>query len=179
MAKNSYKQIIEDEKKIIEQLLQNANKSINEIAKSCGFSRQKVWRIIKNLEKSNIIWGYTAVIDEAKQSRGCYQVLIKRTNQPISKKVLDTIISRELVKSSEKMGIRMNSSVYTNGIYDWVITFVARDVKEAKRFVERLNILFEGYVSEIQLLEAMFSVQKGGIENPEKEKLRNLFNDAK
>ena len=114
MAKNSYKQIIEDEKKIIDQLLQNANKSINEIAKSCGFSRQKVWRIIKNLEKSNIIWGYTAVIDEAKQGLGSYQVLIKRTNQPISKKLLDTIISRELVKNSENIRVRIISSIYTS-----------------------------------------------------------------
>ena len=96
----------------------------------------------------------------------------------LSKKVLDTIISRELIKSSSKMGIRIVSSIYTNGIYDWVITFVARDVKDAKRFVERLNILFEGYVSEIHLLESMFAVQKSGIENPDKEKLRELFNDA-
>jgi len=179
MAKNSYKQIIEDEKKIIDQLLKNANKSINEIAKSCGFSRQKVWRIIKNLEKSKVIWGYTAIIDEAKQDMEGYMVLIKRTNQPISKKVLDTIISRELVKSSLNIGIRMESSIYTNGIYDWIITFKAKNVREAKRFVERLNILFEGYVSEIQLLESMFVVQKGGIENPEKEKLRELFDDIK
>lgn len=178
MAKNSYKQIIEDEKKIINQLLQNANKSINEIAKSCSFSRQKVWRIIKNLEKRNIIWGYTAIIDEAKQELGYYQVLIKRTNQPISKKLLDTIVSRELGKNSEKIGVRIISSIYTNGIYDWIISFVARNVKEAKRFVERLNILFEGHVSEIHLLESMFSVQKGGIENPEKEKLLELFNDT-
>jgi DNA-binding Lrp family transcriptional regulator len=179
MAKNSYRQIIEDEKKIIDQLLKNANKSINEIAKSCGFSRQKVWRIIKNLERNNVIWGYTAVIDEAKQDKEGFMVLIKRSNQPISKKVLDTIISRELVKKSLEMGVRMVSSIYTNGVYDWVIIFTADNVRDAKRFVESLNILFEGFISEIKLLESMFSVQKGGIDNPDKEKLRELFNDAK
>ena len=73
----------------------------------------------------------------------------------------------------------MVTSIYTNGIYDWVITFKAKNVIEAKRFVERLNILFEGYVSEIQLLESMFVVQKGGIENPDKEKLRELFDNIK
>jgi len=49
MAKNSRKQIMMDEIRIIDQLSKNANKSINEIAKACGFSRQKGWRIIKNL----------------------------------------------------------------------------------------------------------------------------------
>ena len=67
MAKNSIRQIEEDEKQILLELSKNANKSINEIAKTCGFSRQKVWRIIKNLEKNNTIWGYVAVIDEEKQ----------------------------------------------------------------------------------------------------------------
>ena len=78
MAKNSIKQIEEDEKKVINELLKNANKSINEIAKICGFSRQKVWRIIKNLEKNHTIWGYTAIVDEEKQNLKNYILLIKR-----------------------------------------------------------------------------------------------------
>ena len=45
MAKNSVKQIEQDEKKILEELKENANKSINDIAEKCGFSRQKVWRV--------------------------------------------------------------------------------------------------------------------------------------
>lgn len=51
MAKNSYQQIVEDEKKILDELQKNANKSINDVATSCGFSRQKVWRVIKTLKK--------------------------------------------------------------------------------------------------------------------------------
>ncbi len=39
MAKNNTKQIEKDEKKIIEELRKNANRSINDIASSCGFSR--------------------------------------------------------------------------------------------------------------------------------------------
>ena len=51
MAKSSFKQIELDERKIIDELKKNAKENIDKISKNCGFSRQKVWRIIKNLEK--------------------------------------------------------------------------------------------------------------------------------
>jgi len=56
MAKNSKKQIEEDEIKVIAELQKNSNENIGTIAKKCGFSRQKAWRIIKRLEKSQHAW---------------------------------------------------------------------------------------------------------------------------
>ena len=177
MARNSARQMIEDEKKIIQELYTNANKSVNEIAKNCGFSRQKVWRIIKNLEKNNIIWGYTVVIDETKQDLKSYIVLLKRTNLPIDKTIIEKITKRELVNKANKLGIRLTTSVYTNGIYDWIICFNAMDIRDAKRFVEELNRIFKGYLDEIQLLEEMFVVQKSAIQNPEVDKLKDFFGE--
>ena len=52
MPKNSKKQIDKDEKKVIAELQNNARESIDKIAQECGFSRQKVWRIMKRLEKN-------------------------------------------------------------------------------------------------------------------------------
>ena len=175
MAKNSIRQIEEDEKKIIDELMRNANKSINEVANTCGFSRQKVWRIIKNLEENNTIWGYVAVIDEEKQGKRGYTILIKRTNKPLENELIDKIINRELQKKSDKNRVEIVTSIYTNGIFDWVICFNAKDMKEAKRFVEEVNKLFFGYISEIYLLEKMFNITNCGIDNPEKEKLRDFF----
>ena len=176
MAKNSVKQIEEDEKKIISELSKNANKSINEIAKSCGFSRQKVWRIIKTLEKNNTIWGYVAIINEEKQNKHGFIVLIKRSQVPIEKEALDKIISRELSNNVQKNGIEVINSIYTNGLYDWIISFSASNVKEAKSFVEFLTKLFSKFISEINLLEEMFSTSKYGVSNPEIEKLGEFFN---
>jgi DNA-binding Lrp family transcriptional regulator len=42
MPKSSVKQIEQDERKILDELRKNANKSVNDIAETCGFSRQKV-----------------------------------------------------------------------------------------------------------------------------------------
>ena len=93
MSKNSRKQIDKDEKMVITYLQQNAKESIDIIAKKCGFSRQKVWRIIKRLEKNKTIWGYHAVIDDEKVDRHSYIMLIKRSNEPMST-AIDKIISQ-------------------------------------------------------------------------------------
>ncbi|MCJ7570436.1 MAG: Lrp/AsnC family transcriptional regulator [Candidatus Thermoplasmatota archaeon] len=175
MPKNSVKQIEQDEKRILDELTKNANKSINDIAESCGFSRQKVWRVIKNMEKNHTIWGYTAVVDEEKQDKKGYILLMKRTNKPFPQELINKIINRDLAKKGKKIGIEMTNSFYTHGVYDWVICFNANDIREAKSFVEEFNKLYEGFVSEIQLLEKMFCAVSCGVTNPEIKKLKDFF----
>lgn len=175
MPKNSQQQIKQDEKKILKELSKNANKSINDIAKTCGFSRQKVWRVINNLEKNHTIWGYTTIINQEKLNKKRYLLLMKRSNKPISKKSLDLIVSRDLVSEVRKTGIEIIQSTYTNGLYDWVICFNATNIIEANNLKEKFNQLFEGYISETYLLEEMFSTVSGGIENPDMKKFKDFF----
>ena len=175
MTKSSRKQIENDEKKVLQYLSTNANESINEIAKKCGFSRQKVWRIIKNLEKNNVIWGYIAVVDVEKQGLKDYIVLIKRTTIPIKDANIENIIKRRLDGLAEKIGINLVSSYYINGVYDWMICFTAEDIKGAKKFCEMLHITFKEIIAELHLLEKMFPIKECGILNPEIDKLRDFF----
>jgi len=172
MPKNSIKQIEQDEKRILGELRKNANKSINDIAQSCGFSRQKVWRVINNLEKNHTIWGYSAIVDEEKLDKKCYIILIKRTNKPLSQELINKIIKRELGKQS---GIEITNSIYTHGVYDWIIFIYATTIIEAKGFVEETNKLFEGFIAEIHLIEKMFSAVSCGVTNPDIKKLNNFF----
>jgi DNA-binding Lrp family transcriptional regulator len=175
MAKNSVKQIEQDEKRIQEELAKNANKSINDIAKTCGFSRQKVWRIIKNLEKNNTIWGYVAVVDEEKLDKKSYIILMKRTNKPFSQELIDKIVKRDLSKTGKKIGIDIMNSMYTHGAYDWIIHFNATDIKEAKGFAEEINRLYEGFLSEVLLIEKMFTAVSSGVTNPDIKDLNDFF----
>ena len=175
MAKNSVEQIEKDEKRILEELAKNANKSINDIAKSCKFSRQKVWRVINNLEKNHTIWGYVAVVDEEKLDKKSYIMLIKRTNKPIAKILIDKIINRELENDVKKNGIEFTNSIFTNGSYDWIIFFNANDIRDAKGFVESFNKLYQGYISETHLIEKMFTAVNCGVTNPDIKKLGDFF----
>ena len=175
MSKNSVTQIQQDEKKILKELSKNANKSINDIAKTCHFSRQKVWRVIKNLEKNNTIWGYTAVLNNEKLNRKNYMMLIKRSNEPVTQKLLKDVTSRNIADEVREKGVEIECSMYTNGNYDWVICFTSNDVKEAKWFMEYFNRLYEGFLSETNLIEVMFSAVRSGVRNPEIEKLNDFF----
>lgn len=172
MSKSSVIQIEKDEKKILGELSKNANKSINDIAETCNFSRQKVWRVINNLEKNHTIWGYIAVTDEEKINKKIYIILIKRTNKPLSQELINKIIKRELGKQS---GVEITDSIYTHGFYDWVIFINAPDIRDAKGFVEETNKIFEGFIAEIHLIEKMFTTVNCAVTNPEIEKLNDFF----
>ncbi len=175
MPKSSLKQIEKDEKKILNILLKNSNKSVNDIAKICGFSRQKVWRVINKLEKNHTIWGYTAVLDNEKLNKKNYMMLIKRTHKPISNKLIDDIINRKVSDEVRKNGIYISCSLFTHGNYDWVMCFNAPSIREAKGFVEHFNKLYEGFISDIHLIEVMFSSVRSGVKNPEIEKFKYIF----
>ena len=176
MPKSSQEQIDNDDKKIIAEIRKNSKESIDKIAKKCGFSRQKVWRTIKRLEKNKTIWGYCAVVDDHELEQDRYFLLIKRTSKPIDIEKLQLVFSRVLKKRAQERGVCIECSHYVHGIYDWVICIKAPDIKNVKKYVESLNDLAkEGYVSDIQVLQSIFPIEKNGILNPRIEEFKEFF----
>lgn len=173
MPKVSARQIEIDEKRVIRELQKDSNQSIDSIAKRCGFSRQKVWRMIKKLEKSKIIWGYHAVVDNEKLLLKKYIMLIKKTNVSMAK-LVDIIISRQIEQNAEDIGVTISSSTYLHGSFDWQLTFTATDIKQAKRFCETFIRLYQSYVAEMVLLEEIFPVNECNIQNPNIKKLKEF-----
>jgi hypothetical protein len=127
------------------------------------------------LEKNNTIWGYVAIIDNQKQDKKGYLLLVKRNNKPLDGAIIEKVVNRDLSKKALEGGVKIINSHYTNGAFDWVICFSAPSIKHAKGFVEDFNKLFYGFLSESFLLEDMFEAEKCGIVNPEIEKLRDFF----
>lgn len=173
MPKVSKRQKELDERKVVAELQNNANESIDKLAKRCGFSRQKVWRIIKKLESNKTIWGYHAVVDTEKLQVKSYILLIKRANKPVQE-LLNLIVSRELEKQAKDLGVSIESSSYLHGSFDWQITFISEDIKQAKRFVEAFNRVYQNFVQEIHLFEEIFPVKICGIPNPHLERLKDF-----
>jgi len=175
MAKNSRKQIYEDELKVIDQLQNNAKENIEVISKNSGFSRHKTWRIIKKLEEDKTIWGYAAVVNEEKQGLKRYMILIKKTTLPIDEKLADKIITRQLEKTASEIDVRIESSLFTHGTFDWVLCFKAKDMIHAKKFSEIVKETYRGYILEMHMIEALFPIRIQGILNPEIEKLKEFL----
>ncbi len=165
MAKSSKEQIKQDELKVLDALERNSKDSIDQIAKKCGFSRQKVWKIIKDLEKRKIIWGYTAITDETAKNLKHFIVLAKRNNVAFDDDVKKEIILRQL--DDYPMSIVKIENIYlTHGTSDWIITLYAPDLISAKRFVNETFKRFHKYLQEYTLIETLLPVRKNGLKNP-------------
>ena len=175
MAKSSKEKIIEDEKKILQELKNHANKNISEISKSLGFSRQKIWRIIKRLEKNRTILGYNTVVDEEKLGLETYFILIQRTVQPFDKELSEKIISREFEEQINNLDCQIVSSTYTHGDFDWILTITTDNIVKANKLCELLKNRFKKYMKEILLIRSLFNAKIQGIENPNIENLRNFI----
>jgi len=175
MAKSSAEQLITDEQKIITVLQKNAHENIDSIAKKCNFSRQKVWRIIKKLEKEKIIWGYTAICDDETYHMKHFTMLVKRTPTPIEKKTITEILTTRLDDLLPDSPILIENIEFVHGSVDGIFSFRADSLITAKRFCERFNEHFAGYVANIELLETIITVRRQSVRNPHiKEQIKYL-----
>jgi DNA-binding Lrp family transcriptional regulator len=176
MAKSSKEKIEEDIKNIIYELQKNSNNSVNDIATKLGYSRQKVWRIIKDLEKNNTIWGYTAIVDDDKIQRRRFYILLKRAHVPITDNKIDIVINKEIKKMAIDFGVQLESSFFVNGLYDGVMCVTAEDISHVKMFIDRMiQDIGETLFSEANLLEVIFPIEKKGFYNPNLKELKELF----
>ena len=179
MPKSSQKKIEEDEKKVALALQKNARESVDAIGKHCGFSRQKVWRIIKRLEKNKTIWGYSGIIDDELLDIKKYQILVKRDASIITSDVLDVVFKRKLDKIAENNDVDLESSLLTHGPYDWMFTVNAPNIVKVKKFIEAFQKILGKYVERIDILEVLFPVKSNGIVNPNIKSLKEYFPESK
>ena len=175
MSKSSKKSIERDEKKVLLELMKDSSQSINVISKKLGFSRQKIWRIIKKLQDEKTVWGYTAVINCEKIGMKNFILLGKRTSKPLPQEMINLAVNRKLEKMAKKNNCILDSTYYLNGEYDFISIYRAVNLQDAKRFQEEFNKLYQGYIEKTKLLEVLFPIRRIGIFNPEINKLSEFF----
>jgi len=175
MAKTSRKQIDQDEKKIMAELQKNSHESLDVIAKRVKCSRQKIWRLIKRLEADRTIWGYTAILDDDKRSLKSYTLMLKRSTKPMDEKTVEAITSPRLQDLASKAGASLESTYFVHGEYDWIFTFTATGIVQAKKFCETLLETYPGIFAQMSLMETLVTVRKHHIANPNAKKLKEFL----
>jgi DNA-binding Lrp family transcriptional regulator len=175
MPASNNKNISDEEKKIINELLKNAKENTTTIAKRCNVSDQKVRKTIHQLEENQLIWGYSAIIDEEKLGLKHYVMMVKRSNKKIDDRIIDQIISRKIEDITRGLGITIENSFYTHGEYDWILTFTAHDILQARKFADTLSIINEGIIQKIIIVQTLMFVRKQYILNPERTKLKKFL----
>ncbi len=175
MAKSSRKKIHQDEQKVLLALEENANESIGGIAKKCGFSRQKAWRIIKRLEKNKTIWGYHARVNDEKMNRTGYVLIYKLKHLPIDNQLEKNLLNGKFDSLAKKNNIIIKDNLWLHGGYDGMISFYAENIRKAKQFHELILDTCDGNIVDAQLLEQMIVIKKDGFTNPKIPETKNIL----
>jgi len=172
MAKTSKKQMDKDEKKILVELERNSKESLDVMARRLKFSRQKIWRFIRNLDRTKGIWGYTAIVDNERRSLISYTLMLKRSVKPMDEKALDALASQA---RQDTLGVTIESLSFVHGEYDWIVSFTAPDIMMAKRFCETILATFPGVFERVSLMETLVAVRKHHVANPNVKKLKEYL----
>ena len=170
MSKSSEETMKKDEMKVLDVLRRHAKENINELCKRCDFSPQKVARIIKNLEKKEIIWGYSAVDDGEASDLKHFVLILKRNTKSVESNIRKGVIT-DFLDDYVPNQLKIENIYFTHGSYDGVVTFYAPDLTSAKKLIEEIIKRIGDYFNEYLLLETLFPIRKQGLKNP---KLKNL-----
>ena len=150
---------------ILQALLKDPTKSLRDIAKELKSYRQKIWRVKKKLEEENVIWGYTAVIDDGKLNHIPYIMLLKM--KPMSKELVDLMLKRLYRKEQAKQNIRLRDFWIVNGEYDWVIKFSAPDHATARKYYDTIRLLYDEFLlAKPVMVDVNFCLIAEGKRNP-------------
>ena len=164
------------EEKILEELQKNCRQNLDEIGKKCGCSRHKVTRVMKKLEDKGIILGYTAIINPKKMNLNQYFLLFKRTSIPIGEEILKKLPVNNITDIIPIIpaNIKNISTHYINGEFDWITSFIAEDISDAKDFCNQILKMFHKYVENLILLEVVLPIRMQGFKITQKLKITDL-----
>lgn len=166
--------ITEDEKKVLDTLEKNGKESIDDIAKRCGFSRQKVWRIIKHFEENKTIWGYVGIQSEEVKGLSHFILLVKRSTLPMGIDLKKELAIGKLDDFLPEL-VRVENIYLTHGTYDGVLTFYAPNLITAKKLIQNLSKNLGKFFETYLLLETLVPIRKTGLKNPHMKSLSEFL----
>jgi DNA-binding Lrp family transcriptional regulator len=172
MKKNDI--LSQDEIKVLDALEKNGKESIDTISKICGFSRQKVWRIIKNSEKNKTIWGYVGIENNEVKGVSHFVLLVKRSALAIGAQLKKELATGKL-DSMLPENVKIENIYLTHGMYEGVVTFYAPSLVIAKKLIQNISKNLNTIISEYVLLETLIPIRKTGIKNPQMKKIIDLL----
>ena len=101
--------------------------------------------------------------------------MAKRTTKKVEDDTINEIVSRKLEKVVAEIGITIENSSYVHGEYDWVITFTAEDIRQAKKFSDTFVAMHPGYIEKVTIMQTLMCIKKQYVLNPEKMKLKEFL----
>lgn len=160
--------------RLIEYLLEDPTRSVREMSGELHSNRQRIWRQKRAMEGENVIWGYTAVVDESKLEQVLYLVMMKL--RPMDRGLVDLITSRLRKGAPRRQDVRLVNLLYVTGEYDLIAMFSAPDHVTARRYYDSLRISYREFLLEKPaIVDVNFSLIRQGKTNPELGRLEDFI----
>lgn len=160
--------------RILNELLRDPTRSLEEIARACGSYRQKVWREKKKMEDNGAVWGYTAVVDEDAIDWKAFILLLKF--KPLTQDQAELLIRRHITNAPGELDIRLMDTYYLNGIYDLLVIFAAPDWITARKYYDSIRIEYERFLeARPEIIDVAFSLIRWGKVHPSIERLKEFI----
>jgi len=128
-------------KLILELLRENARMSLDELAERTGASVDDVRKGIAELEKSGVICGYTAILNDSELSDRQVKALIEVRVTPKREGGFDSV-ARRIAKFPE-----VTDLILISGSYDLQLTVVGNSLQEVANFVASRLATIDGVLS--------------------------------
>jgi DNA-binding Lrp family transcriptional regulator len=165
----------ENEKAVLEVLLNNARKTSKEIAKEIGITRQTVSKIIKKFENEGRIWGYSTIIEPELLGDHFYLVFIKIKEDIEVSEMMRKILESDAIKLGEKLNFRYTA--YMHGRFNFITSLYASDIIEAERIINKMLKPFRKYISDVNIHQTLITFRRFGFTNPNlKNEINSYFN---
>lgn len=166
MSKNSKMTVEKSKENILSLLKTKGNISDFSISRKLECSRQKVWRIRKELEESSVIWGYSIVLDQKKINRKDFVILLKRSEKLMNEQCAMSLIVKEFNDLIENKLIEIESIMCLYGVFDLMLSINSLDVLSVKSFISEIKSSYGDYFEKIIMLESLEVLKKNYIKNP-------------
>jgi len=165
MAK-SKQELSNNDRKILDVLIENARQSLIEISEKTGLSRQTVQKTISKLEREHVIWGYYPVVNLQKMGKKRFIMLIKTSSQLTKEKFLEILPMgrKEITEDIKIMSIYVG---ITHGFFDGIVIFAADDIIMANKFMRLMKTKYKDLIENIELIEELMTIRSSSFINPE------------
>jgi DNA-binding Lrp family transcriptional regulator len=162
------------QKRLLDYLVEDPTRSVRQTSEDLHANRQRVWRQKRAMEEDNVIWGYSAVVDEVKLGRVLYLVMMKL--RPMDRDLVALITERLRTGAPHKQDIQLVNLLYVNGEYDLIAMFSAPDHVTARRYYDSLRVSYDGFLlAKPVIVDVNFILIRNGKMNPELSRLEDFI----
>jgi len=149
----------QDERKVIAALCSNPDITVEELARTFGYSKPKIYRIKKIYEKKRTQQNNNDAPLADRTTIRMFLVLAKLSDATFSNNSITSTFPEQVQTYLKEIGVTVNYSYLTHGYSDWLICITTHNIRQTKLFCKMLTARFAEYIEDVNIVELLTPIQ--------------------